>query len=399
MKKAAIPHYANKGDLTTGPIKQHLIRLTIPMVWAMFAAISFQLVDTYFVSRLGTRALTAMSFTFPVSFVIFNITLGMSIATSSVVSRQLGHGKPARVQRLVRHALLMAFALGILLALGGLALMKPIFRAMGAPPDVLPLILQFMRIWFLGSIFINTPLVANAAIRASGDTIFPAKVMTLAVLINIILDPPLIFGLFGAPALGIQGAAIATVFANACAMLAGLYFLSVRKKMLRWNRTPFKLFGNSAKRLLFIALPVGLTSAIMPLTSAVLTAFLAHTGDKAVAAYGIATRVKSFAFIVIIALATGMSPLIGQNWGAQKFSRVNETLRRAFYFAGAWSLGVAVLIEILARPSPKYSRATPMSSTPPCSISVSCRRPMCSATSSPAGARHSMRWGCPSAHS
>jgi Na+-driven multidrug efflux pump len=169
----ALYYRAGRGDLTAGPVGGHLVRLTVPMVWALFAIISFQLVDTFFIARLGTRPLAAMSFTFPVSFVVFNIMLGMSIATASVVSRQIGHGNPARVRRLVTHALIMAFILGLIIAAAGIVLMKPIFRAMGAPEDLIPLIGDFMTLWFAGSIFINTPLVANAAIRASGNTVFP----------------------------------------------------------------------------------------------------------------------------------------------------------------------------------------------------------------------------------
>jgi Na+-driven multidrug efflux pump len=179
---------------------------------------------------------------------------------------------------------------------------------------------------------------------------FPAKVMMFAVLINALLDPPLIFGMFGLPALGIQGAAIATVFANVCATAAGLYFIGVRKRLLTRSRRPFRLLGDSFKKIIFIALPVGLTGAIVPLTSAVLTAMLAAVSTQAVAAYGIATRIESFAFIVIIALATGMAPIIGQNWGAGKYARVNEALRLAFRFAVLWSLAVALAMILFARP-------------------------------------------------
>jgi putative MATE family efflux protein len=346
------PNYSHggRGDLTSGPVNRHLVRLTIPMVWAMFAAISFQLVDTFFVSRLGTKPLTAMSFTFPVSFAVFNITLGMSIATSSVVSRQIGRGNPARVRRLVTHALIMAFALGVILAVAGLLLMKPIFRAMGADEELVALICQFMTLWFAGSIFINTPLVCNAAIRATGNTMFPAIVMTIAALVNAALDPPLIFGMFGLPALGIRGAAIATVSSNACAMLAGLYFIGVKKGMLSRNRRKLRLIGDSFRKIVFIALPVGLTGALMPLVSAIITRLLAKFSTDAVAAYGIATRVEAFSFIVIIALATGMAPIIGQNWGARQFERVNKTLHKAFTFACLWSIGTAIVLYIFATP-------------------------------------------------
>jgi putative MATE family efflux protein len=337
--------YANKGNLTEGDVTKHLIRLSVPMIWGIFAIISFQLVDTFYISLLGTEPLAAITFTFPVTFIMFSMTLGMGIAMSSVLSRQIGQGDMDTVKRIASHGIIMAFIFGIFLAIVGFLFMDPIFKAMGADETMMPIIYDYMSIWFAGSIFITVPLVGNSAIRASGDSFVPAVIMTTVAVVNIILDPILIFGLLGFPRLEVQGAAIATVLANACSMGAGLYVLYARKKLIcmesllhRWH-----LFGDSVKRLAVIAIPAGLTSSIQPLTNAVIIALLAGYSAEAVAAYGVVTRIEAFAFTTIMALATGMAPIIGQNWGAKKFDRVNETLKRAFTFAALWSLLIAVI--------------------------------------------------------
>lgn len=344
--------YAHKGNLTEGDITGHLIRLSVPMVWGIFAIISFQLVDTFYISLLGTEPLAAVTFTFPVTFIVFSMIMGMGIAMSSVLSRQIGQGDMDTVKRIASHGIIFALLAGLLLAAAGLSFMDPIFEIMGANDIMMPMIKDYMVIWFAGSVFITMPLVGNAAIRASGDTFVPAMIMTVAAVVNIILDPLLIFGLFGFPRMELQGAATATVFANGCAMIAGLYVLYARKRLICAESLfkRFHLLGDSFKKLAVIAIPAGLTSSIQPLTNAVIIALLAGYSAEAVAAFGVATRIEAFAFTVIMALATGMAPIIGQNWGAEKYGRVNETLRKAFTFAALWSLFVAVILMVFAKP-------------------------------------------------
>lgn len=349
MSKAGV--FTNKGDLTQGNIRDHLIRLALPMTWGIMVIISFQLVDTYFVSLLGTQELAALSFTFPVTFFIFSIIMGFSIAMSSVLSRLIGEKKTETIHRVATHGLLLVFLFSGAIALLGLAYQGPLFSLLGAHENLKPLIHDYMTPWFAGAVFVSLPMVGNSAIRATGDTIIPAIIMTIAALTNVILDPIMIFGLFGFPAMGLEGAACATVFANALAMLAGLYVIHFRKKLTDLNYlVRFREFGNSAKRILFIALPIGLTNAIQPSVNALIISLLATTSAEAVAAFGVATRVEAFAFVILMGLAVGMAPIIGQNWGAKKFDRVNQTLKLAIGFSILWSIAIAIILGLLAKP-------------------------------------------------
>lgn len=160
--------YANKGDLTTGPVGRHLVRLSVPMIWGILAIISFQLVDTYYISLLGTEALAAISFTFPLNYAIFSVTMGFGIAMSSVLSRLIGSGNKEDVKRITTHGLLLVFMIGLAVTLLGMAFHDPLFRAMGAHDDILPLVRDYMMTWFAGAVFITLPLVGNSAIRAGG---------------------------------------------------------------------------------------------------------------------------------------------------------------------------------------------------------------------------------------
>lgn len=343
--------YAHKGDLVSGPVSGHLVRLSVPMIWGIFAIISFQLVDTFYISLLGTKPLAAVSFTFPVNYAIFSLTMGFSIAMSSVVSRLIGSRQEEDVKRITTHGLMMVLGLSICISILGVVLHDRLFALMGATPDMLPLIRDFMILWFLGSVFVSVPMVSNAALRAAGDSLTPSLIMTVAALVNLVLDPILIFGLFGFPRLEILGASLSTMIANACAMLASLYVVAHKRKMLLSRHDlHMHLFKNSARRILFIALPAGLTNAIQPIVGAFIVSLLAAYGPEAVAAFGVASRVEAFAFIILMAVSIGMAPIIGQNWGAKRYERVNEALRLAIGFGALWSVFIAIILGSLARP-------------------------------------------------
>jgi putative MATE family efflux protein len=337
---------AAKHDLTTGNIRAHLMRMTLPMIWGVLSMISFQLVNTWYISRLGTVPLAAMSYTFPVTYGLFSLFIGFSIAMSSVVSRLIGQKQFDDIKRITAHGMILILGVCCFLTGAGLLLTEPIFRAMGVTDEMMPLIHDYMVPYFFGLFFISTPIIGNAALRASGDTRIPALIMVTAALANAAIDPILIFGLFGFPRLEIQGAAISTVFANACALMASLLFLRRKQMIDARHLRSLTLFGDSARKLLIIALPAGLTSALPAISNAVITTLLTGSGAAAVAAFGVASRIEAFAFIIVMALAIGLAPIVGQNWGGGFKDRVRETVFLAALFSAAWSILVALLLGV-----------------------------------------------------
>lgn len=224
--------FSGKGDLTQGPIRQHLIRLSIPMIWGILAIISFQLVDTYYISLLGTEYLAAISFTFPVTMTVFSLIIGLGIGMSSVLSRKIGAGDHDEIIRIATHGLILAAMVALCVSVLGLLIMKPLFQIMGADEQMMPIITDYMTIWFAGIVFITIPVVGNSGIRASGDTLNPAINMMLAAGLNALIGPFLIFGLWGFPRMEVQGAALATLISYLFAMGFSLFVLYVRKKMI-----------------------------------------------------------------------------------------------------------------------------------------------------------------------
>lgn len=339
-----------KNHLTQGLIAEKLTSLTIPMVFGMLSMVLFNLVDTFFISRLGTKELAAMGFTFPVIMLVVSIILGFGVTTSSIVSRAIGRGDHHQVQRLTTDSIIISLFIMLILATLGLFSMDWIFRSLGANGETLPLIKQYMTIWYWGIAFIVIPMVGNNAIRACGNMLIPSLLMIISTIINIILDPLLIFGFWGFPRLGLQGAAIATVIARAVAMLLCLFFLHFKEKLIDFAIPSLQELNNSIKQFFYVAIPSVTSRLLMPITLAIIMRLVAKLGPIAVAAFGVALKIEMFAFLIIMALATALIPFVGQNWGAKKFNRVKEAVRKTNTFSMLWGLGIFVILLIFAIP-------------------------------------------------
>jgi len=339
-----------KNHLTQGPITKKLISLAIPMVFGMLSMVVFNLVDTFFVSRLGIEELAAMGFTFPVVMFIVSIALGFGIATSSVVSRAIGRGDHHQVQRLTTDSLIISLFIVVIFAALGLFSMDWVFRLLGADGKTLSLVKQYMCIWYLGAAFVVIPMIGNNAIRACGDTFFPSVIMIVSTIVNIILDPLLIFGLWGFPRLELKGAAIATVIARAVAFIFSLLILHFKEKLIDFAMPPLKELINSVKQIFYIGIPSAMSRLLIPVTMAVIMRLVAGFGPAAVAAFGVAAKIEMFVFVLIMALATALIPFVGQNWGAKNFSRVKDAIKKANVFSLWWGLVSFVVFLLLAIP-------------------------------------------------
>jgi putative MATE family efflux protein len=329
---------------TDGPVERALARTTLQMLLGILAMVAFNLVDTFFVGQLGKAELAAMAFTFPVVTVFGGLALGLGQGASAVISRALGVGDRDQVRRLTTDALLLSVVVVTVLVVVGLATVEPLFRAMGASDELLPLIEQYMRIWYVGMPFVVIPMVGNNAIRATGDARTPAMIMLVVVLVNAVLDPLLIFGLGPFPRMELAGAALTTVFARAAALAASMWVLTVRDRLVTSRLASFALTLSSWRRILWIGLPDAGTRMVLPVGAGVVTRLVAGFGKEAVAAFGVASRLDIFALAMVMALCSMLGPFVGQNHGAGLNARVRRGVRSSQLFAISWGvLGLVVL--------------------------------------------------------
>ena len=337
-------------SLTEGPIGPTLIKLTIPMLFGIMGMVAFNLIDTIYIGRLGTAELAALSFTFPVVMVVTSIGLGIGVGASSLISFAIGEGNHGKVQRLTSDSLVLSLLLVTVFITVGYFTIDPLFTALGATPDILLLIHQYMEIWYLGVPFVIIPMVGNNALRAKGDMKTPATIMLIIVVVNIILDPLLIFGLGPFPELGLRGAAIATVFARALSLFIGLYVLHYRNNMLTFKSPGITEVISSWRNLLSIALPAAGARMIVPIAIGVVTHLIASYGAAPVAAFGAASRAEFFMLAILMALSSVLNPFVGQNIGANKVTRATEALNKGMRFALLWGIGSFFLLYLIARP-------------------------------------------------
>jgi len=339
-----------KAQLIEGPVIGTVIRLTGPMLVGILTMVMFNLIDTYFVGQLGTKQLAAMSFTFPVILMVSSLAMGLGVGTSAIISRTIGGGDTQQVRRLTTDALILSVMLVAAFSFVGLLTIEPVFNLLGATPDVMDYIREYMVVWYFGMSFLVIPMIGNNAIRATGDTKTPAMIMIFAVTINMIFDPLLIFGYGPFPALGIQGAAIATVISRASTLIASLYVLHYREHMLTFNVPSFSELLNSWKQVLYIGLPAAGTQMLIPISTGIITGMVATYGAEAVAAFGVASRIEMFGLALVMALSSTITPFVGQNWGAGKTERVQQAVRFAQIFSVIWGVFLAVLLILFNQP-------------------------------------------------
>lgn len=318
--------------------------MTLPMTLGHFANMLFNMVDTLYISHLGQSELAAMAFTFPMVFFVIGTAMGMGMGVSAVASRALGEGNHERVSRLTLDSILLTALLVVGLICLGLIFMNPIFRRMGATPEQLPLIRQYMVPWFFGSFFFVIPMIGNSVIRATGDTLRPSMIMLLAGFVNVILDPLLIFGIGPFPRLELAGAAIATGCSYLAVAIASMCMLRFRFRMLHFRFEGWHATLQSWKDVLEIAIPAMGANQMIPVANGVLTGIVAKHGEAATAAWSVVTRLEALMMSPCFMLSNVMAPFVGQNFGAGNWDRISEALRFSAKFC--FSLCLAIWITV-----------------------------------------------------
>lgn len=344
-------------DLTKGHIGRQMIGMAVPMLAGTFSMTAFNLADTWFVAKLGTAPMAAMSFTFPVAMIMGSVAMALGMGTTVVVSQALGEGNREKARRISTDCMLLGLILVEVLGLVAWACMTPIFRAMNASEEVMPLIRQYM-IWYLpftGLAYLSMP--ANSVLRAAGNAWWPSMVMVIGAVLNCILDPILIFGPWGLPALGIQGASIATTVTRISTFFLSIYVLHHNYGLVARPHLIPRALVRSWGHVLHIAGPAFVSNLLIPASAFVLTALVARHGETAVAAYGAGGRIEMFAYLFPMALGISLVPLVGQNYGGGHYDRVEGCRRWSERLALGWGAVIAVVF-FLAAPliAPWFSR-------------------------------------------
>ena len=337
-------------NLTEGNIGKQLTSLTWPMLLGLAGMVIFNLVDTYFIGRLGVQQLAAIGFCFPVIMFVNSLSHGIGIGTSSLVSRKIVSTRREIVRRMASRAVFLGVIVVVVFVIFGLLTIKPLFTALGAAPQILGYINDYMSVWYYGVAVVIVPMIGNNIVRATGDTFYPGMLMVIAAIVNAILDPLLIFGIGPFPEMGIKGAALATVISRGSSLIFILYILIRRENLLTRNIGRISEIVKTWGEVLYIAGPASLALLITPISLGFIIRIVAGFGEEAVAAFGVASRVETFALMMISALGSVMIIFMGQNISQRKFSRIFQALKYAGIFSLSWGAFIFVAFLLFSSP-------------------------------------------------
>ena len=336
----------NTYNLVDDSIQRSLIRMTTPMIIGMLALFTFQLVDTWFISFLGTESLTAISFTFPVTFTVMSLAIGLGIGASAVVAKALGSSQFEKAKEAATVINYISLILACLVVIISWILMEDIFTLMGANDRLLIPIRDYMVVWLPGSILVVCIMTSNSILRGYGDTKTPSILMAAAAFSNALLDPLFIFGIGPFPELGIQGAALATVISWMLGFCYLFYLLVFKMELVSRSLPNKATLKNSGLDMLRIGVPAAGANMMTPLAAGIMTAIAAGFGDSTVAAFGVGARIEPIATLLVLAISSSLPPLISQNYGAGRLDRIKEAYRIATRFILVWQLIIYLLLAV-----------------------------------------------------
>ncbi|WP_068454663.1 MULTISPECIES: MATE family efflux transporter [unclassified Oleiphilus] len=323
---------------------KELVRMTWPMLIGIISLMSFQLVDSVFIARLGVAPLAVVGFTIPIYQLFIGIQVGIGIATTALISQLLGANKEQQAKELAGLIVLIGSVVFAVLALITWLFRAQIVQMLGGTPELMPYVDEFWAIWLVGAFFGAFVYFGYSICRANGNTLLPGFGMVATSLINIALDPLYIF-VFD---LGLAGAAWATL--NSFFLGVLIIYPQIFKRGWMIFSHIFNNFVEKTRSILSIALPA-MTSQLLPALSSMLATYLvASHGTESVAAWGMGIRVEFFSIILVLAMTMSLPPMIGKAYGAQDFGHIALLLKLAIKSLVIWQLGLAVILWLFEAP-------------------------------------------------
>lgn len=335
----------NTERLTRGSILRALLTLSFPIVLANLIHTCHQLVNTFWVGRLGAEAVAAVSASFPIIFLMLSLGVGFSIAGSILIAQYAGARNQAMVNHVAAQTLLLNMIVAFAFAIIGYATSPWLLRWMGIGDDIFAESLHYLRVSFLSLPFVFIFTMFQSILRGVGEVKAPLHLVTLSVFINLALDPLFIFGWGPVPAGGVSGAAYATLVAQGLVALISLHLLFSDRFGIQLRRADFPPDRTLIKHMLHLGVPSSIEQSTQALGITAMTALVSHFGTIAIAAYGMGFRFFTFVLIPAYGISMATSTLVGQSLGAGDIQRANATARSCSRI-GFWVLACMTVLLI-----------------------------------------------------
>jgi len=338
-------------DLTQGNIRKQLWSLAWPMMLSVFFYTLYNLVDTFWVSKVSAEAIAAVSISQITLFIMISLGFGITVGSGVIMSMHIGAKDIKGAERVLGQSFVLAAIAGLFFTGVALVFKNQLLLASGAKGAIFVPALEYFTVTASGSVLFFILITIMFAFNAQGDTFTFTKLFALSTVVNLILDPLFIFGGWGIPAFGVAGAAYATLISQAVFIVVALNSLSKEHRRVRFHVANFSFNWKSVKKVLNIGIPAALTQVIFPLGLAGLTLIVSSAFKEAGAiAFSLGFRVEFFAFLPAAGFGFGAMAMIGQNIGAGKLKRAQECFHTALKYGFGAATALGVLVAIFAVP-------------------------------------------------
>lgn len=328
-------------------IPKLLFQVSFPIVVSMFIQSMYNLVDSYYIGKINEEAFTAISIAFPIQNIMIGIAVGTGVGMNSLISRYLGEKNYEKSNKTAETGLALAIIYGIILLILSRFLPRPFLSAQTTNENIIAYGIDYLQIVMGLSIGVFTQIFLERTLQSTGRSIFTMLTQLIGAVLNIILDPIFIFGYFGLPAMGVKGAAIATVTGQIIGALFGSFFEYKFNKEITIKKPVLDL--DIVKGIYVVGVPSMITITIQSFTIYVLNKMLSEISTSAIAALGAYFKVQSFVFMPIFGVNNGLVPIVAYNYGAKNKDRIIKTIKLAFITVTFMMIFVSAIIIIFPR--------------------------------------------------
>ena len=325
------------------PVNKLLLGMSVPMMFSMLVQALYNIVDSIFVARIGEDALTAVSLAFPLQSLMIALAGGTCVGLNAVLSKALGEKNFEKVNKSATNAIFLMILNIIVFFLIGLFAVRPFYLSQTQDAEIVTYGIQYLSIVLMCSFGIFFQFVFDKMLQSTGNTIYTMITQMVGAVINIILDPILIFGLFGMPKMGVIGAAVATVAGQIIAAIVSLIFNLTKNKEVNMSFKGFKPDMDIIKQIYKVGVPSIIMQSIGSIMTYGMNQILIAFSTTATAVFGVYFKLQSFVFMPIFGLNNGMVPIVAYNYGAQKRRRLLKTVKLSVAYAvGIMTIGLLI---------------------------------------------------------
>ena len=337
----------NENKLGTMSIPKLLFQVSFPIVISMFIQSMYNLVDSYYIGKINEEAFTAIAIAFPIQNIMIGIGVGTGVGMNSLISRYLGEKNFDRANKTAENGLTLALLYGLLLFILSRFLPRPFVSAQTTNENIIKYGVDYLQIVMGLSIGVFTQIFLERTLQSTGRAVFTMLTQLIGAVLNIILDPIFIFGYFGLPAMGVKGAAVATVTGQIIGAICGAFFQHKFNPDITMKKLSFN--PKIIKGIYIVGIPSMITITIQSFTIYVLNKMLSEISTSAIAALGAYFKVQSFVFMPIFGINNGLVPIIAYNYGAKNKERIIKLIKLAMITVTVMTLIVSGLIMSFPR--------------------------------------------------